>query len=101
MSHELRTPVAIVKGFAETLDDDYEELSDKKRRDFIGKIRKNSDRLGSLVEDLLQLSELESPSHALSQEDGSLAAVAQTVAARFEERLDQETQSIRLELAKE
>ena len=99
VSHELRTPVAIVKGFAETLDDDYEELSGKKRREFIGKIRKNSDRLCSLVEDLLQLAELESPSHALTLENGSFTVVAKTVADRFEESLDQETQSIRLELA--
>ncbi|MGE4551203.1 MAG: ATP-binding protein [Opitutales bacterium] len=101
VSHELRTPVAIVKGFAETLDDDYDELSGKKRREFIGKIRKNSDRLCSLVEDLLQLAELESPSQALSLEDGNLANVAQAVAERFEEQLDQEAQSIRLELVKE
>ena len=101
VSHELRTPVAIVKGFAETLDDDYDELSGKKRREFIGKIRKNSDRLCSLVEDLLQLAELESPSQALILEDGNLAKVAQAVAERFEEQLDQETQSIRLELAEE
>jgi|TARA_B100000959_G_scaffold282917_1_gene350483 signal transduction histidine kinase len=101
VSHELRTPVAIVKGFAETLDDDYDELSGKKRREFIGKIRKNSDRLCSLVEDLLQLAELESPSQALSLENGYLATVAKTVAERFEEQLDQEIQSIRLELAKE
>ena len=101
VSHELRTPVAIVKGFAETLDDDYDELSGKKRREFIGKIRKNSDRLCSLVEDLLQLAELESPSQALSLEDGNLAKVAQAVAERFEEQLDQEAQSIRLELVKE
>ena len=101
VSHELRTPVAIVKGFAETLDDDYDELSGKKRREFIGKIRKNSDRLCSLVEDLLQLAELESPSQVLSLEDGNLARVAQTVVERFEEQLDQETQTIRLELAKE
>ena len=101
VSHELRTPVAIVKGFAETLDDDYDELSGKKRREFIGKIRKNSDRLCSLVEDLLQLAELESPSQALSLEDGNLAKVAQAVAERFEEQLGQETQSIRLELAEE
>ena len=99
VSHELRTPVAIVKGFAETLDDDYEELSGKKRREFIGKIRKNSDRLCSLVEDLLQLAELESPSHALTLKKGSFAVVAKTVADRFHDRLDQETQSIRLELA--
>ena len=101
VSHELRTPVAIVKGFAETLDDDYDELSGKKRREFIGKIRKNSDRLCSLVEDLLQLAELESPSHELRREPGSLATVARIVADRFWERLDQETQGIRLELAEE
>ena len=101
VSHELRTPVAIVKGFAETLEDDYDELSGKKRREFIGKIRKNSDRLCSLVEDLLQLAELESPSHELHREPGSLATVARIVTDRFGERVDQETQSIRLELAEE
>ena len=101
VSHELRTPVAIVKGFAETLEDDYDELSGKKRREFIGKIRKNSDRLCSLVEDLLQLAELESPSHELCREPGSLATVARIVTDRFGERIDQETQSIRLELADE
>ena len=47
VSHELRTPVAIVKGFAETMGDDYDELSGKKRREFIRKIRKNSARLCS------------------------------------------------------
>ena len=82
VSHELRTPVAIVKGFAETLDNDYEELSEKKRRDFIGKIRKNSDRLCFLVEDLLQLSKLESPSQKLNLAQGKLASVARTVAER-------------------
>ena len=100
VSHELRTPVAIVKGFAETLDEDYEELSGKKRREFIGKIRKNSDRLCSLVEDLLKLAELESPSHSLNLDDGKLAMVAEAVAERFEEQLDK-TQSVRLELAEE
>ncbi len=101
VSHELRTPVAIVKGFAETLDDDYEDLSGKKRREFIGKIRKNSDRLCSLVEDLLRLAELESPSHALSLANGTLGEVAKNIVERFEEQLDQEAQSIQLELAEE
>jgi signal transduction histidine kinase len=101
VSHELRTPVAIVKGFAETLDDSYEELSGKKRREFIGKIRKNSDRLCSLIEDLLHLAELESPSHELRLEPGSLSVVVRTVADRLGERLDLNTQRIRLELAEE
>jgi signal transduction histidine kinase len=101
VSHELRTPVAIVKGFAETLDDSYDELSGKKRREFIGKIRKNSDRLCSLVGDLLYLAELESPSHALRPEPSSLSVVVRTVVDRLGERLDLNTQRIRLELAEE
>lgn len=101
VSHELRTPVAIVKGFAETLDDSYDELSGKKRREFIGKIRKNSDRLCSLVEDLLHLAELESPSHTLRPEPSSLSVVVRTVADRLGEGLDPNTQRIRLELAEE
>ncbi len=100
VSHELRTPVAIVKGFSETLDEDYEELSGKKRREFIGKIRKNSDRLCSLVEDLLKLAELESPSYSLNMDEGNLAVVIQAVAERLEEQLNQ-AQSIRLDLAEE
>ncbi len=101
VSHELRTPVAIIKGFAETLDDTYDELSGKKRREFIGKIRKNSDRLCSLVEDLLHLAELESPSHTLRPEPSSLSVVVRTVAGRLGEGLDLNTQGIRLELAEE
>ena len=101
VSHELRTPVAIVKGFAETLDDSYDQLSGKKRREFIGKIRKNSDRLCSLVEDLLHLAELESSSHTLRPEPSSLSVVVRTVADRLGERLDLNTQRIRLELAEE
>ena len=101
VSHELRTPVAIVKGFAETLDDSYDELSGKKRREFIGKIRKNSDRLCSLVEDLLHLAELESSSHTLRPEPSSLSVVVRTVADRLGEGLDLNTQRIRLELAEE
>ncbi|MBT4666896.1 MAG: hypothetical protein HOB63_10310, partial [Opitutae bacterium] len=89
------------KGFAETLDDSYDELSGKKRREFIGKIRKNSDRLCSLVEDLLHLAELESPSHTLRPEPSSLSVVVRTVADRLGEGLDLNTQRIRLELAEE
>jgi len=101
VSHELRTPVSIVKGFAETLDDDYEEIPGKTRREFIRKIRRNSDRLGSLVEDLLQLAELESPGYELRLENRKLAETARAVAGRFEEHLDGDAQRIVVDLAEE
>ncbi len=57
-SHELKTPLTAVRGFSETLleDDPPEEL----RQSFLDLIWRNTVRLQRLVEDLLDLSRLES-----------------------------------------
>ena len=57
-SHELKTPLTAVRGFSETLleDDPPEEL----RQSFLDLIWRNTVRLQQLVEDLLDLSRLES-----------------------------------------
>lgn len=60
VSHELRTPLTIIKGFAETLKEDSDDLSNESKARFIGKIVNNAQRLHVLVEDLLTLSRLES-----------------------------------------
>jgi two-component system, OmpR family, phosphate regulon sensor histidine kinase PhoR len=59
VSHELRTPASNIKGFTETLLDG--ALEDKEHaEEFVRIIQANSDRLINLVEDLLDLSRLES-----------------------------------------
>ena len=59
VSHELRTPASSIKGFAETLNAG--AIDDKERaKEFIGIIEENSDRLVRLIEDLLDLSKIES-----------------------------------------
>lgn len=59
VSHELRTPVASIKGYAETLLEG--ALDDPQHaREFAGIIRDNSDRLVSLINDLLDLAKIES-----------------------------------------
>ncbi len=68
LSHELRTPVTIIKGFAQTLIEDDTELVQGERLRFLNKIMANSDRLHSLLQDLLLLSRLESTESLLQHE---------------------------------
>jgi two-component system phosphate regulon sensor histidine kinase PhoR len=59
VSHELRTPVASIKGYAETLLQG--AMDDKKTcKEFLNTIYENSDRLVSLINDLLDLARIQS-----------------------------------------
>jgi len=58
-SHELRTPLTSIRGFVEALEDGAVKEPDNAER-FLGKIRTHADRMAALVEDLLELSRLES-----------------------------------------
>ncbi|HZD06046.1 MAG TPA: ATP-binding protein, partial [Longimicrobiales bacterium] len=57
-SHELKTPLTAMRGFAETLLQD--EPPEDLKREFLASIQKNTVRLQRLVDDLLDLSRLES-----------------------------------------
>lgn len=58
VSHELRTPITSIKGFSETLLDG--DLTDEKTlREFLTIILKESDRLQTLIQELLELSKIE------------------------------------------
>ncbi|WP_404444377.1 cell wall metabolism sensor histidine kinase WalK [Sutcliffiella horikoshii] len=58
VSHELKTPITSIKGFSETLLDG--AMNDKETSEyFLSIILKESDRLQSLIEDLLDLSKIE------------------------------------------
>ncbi len=68
VSHELRTPLTSMKGYLETLiDEAYENAVE--RNNFLNVIDKNTNRLISLVSDLLILSELEGKGLINSAED--------------------------------
>jgi len=58
VSHELRTPLTVVGGFAETLTDD--DLPAERRRQFAETILLNTQRMQRIVDDLLDLSRIES-----------------------------------------
>ena len=57
VSHELRTPLTVVNGYLETIND--EKVSDDLRLRLIGKFATPMNRMQTLVEDLLLLTQLE------------------------------------------
>lgn len=71
VSHELRTPLTSIKGYAETLADG--ALDDRTAATrFIGIISTNADRLNLLLDDLLDLSRLESEQFRIEKRECDL-----------------------------
>ncbi|HEX03751.1 MAG TPA: PAS domain-containing protein [Bacteroidetes bacterium] len=81
-SHELKTPITAIRGLVETLIDD-EELEPAKRDRFLGKIKDQSIRLGSIVTDLLTISRLESESNETEEMSFDLCEVVQSTSSVF------------------
>ena len=60
VSHELRAPLTAIRGFAKTLVVKDQELSPATRREFLITVNEQAERLARLVDDLLQVSRIES-----------------------------------------
>jgi two-component system sensor histidine kinase NblS len=60
VSHELRTPLSNIKSYVETLHDLSDQLSESEKLEFLGIANAETDRLTRLVNDVLDLSRLES-----------------------------------------
>ncbi len=60
VSHELRTPLFNIKSFIETLSEYGEDLTEVQRKEFLDTANNETDRLTRLVNDVLDLSRLES-----------------------------------------
>lgn len=78
VSHELKTPITSIKGFSETLLDG--AMEDKNTLEaFLNIILKESDRLQSLIQDLLDLSKIEQQGYTLSIGEINLVQLLQEV----------------------
>jgi len=74
VSHELRTPLSVIKGYIETLVDG-RDMPVEDRERFLRTIQRHTERLNSLLEDLLALSRLESINPDLHREPVSLSTL--------------------------
>ncbi len=95
VSHELRTPIAAILGYAETLRSG--ALSDARHApQMVEIIHRQSERLGELVEDLLELSRLDAGERPLSPAPVSLGEVARQASEAMEPRAAGKRLSVQL-----
>ena len=78
VSHELRTPLTSILGFARTLLRK-PDLDEDSRTEFLGIIHSQSERLHHLIEDILEISKIESGGTGLSLESIDLPGITQGV----------------------
>ncbi|HTA21100.1 MAG TPA: ATP-binding protein [Polyangia bacterium] len=97
VSHELRTPVTAVRSAVETLRHTLERDPAASTR-FVDMIDRNAQRLGALVEDLLDLSRIESHEYKPELETLALRAVAEQVVSLLRAKIDAKGQRLALEI---
>jgi PAS domain S-box-containing protein len=97
MSHELRTPLHTIIGFSELLGEELEgPLNDKQKR-FVEHIHSDSMHLLELINDVLDLSKIESGRVALRPEDFDASSAVDEVVASIRPQCD--AKSIGIEAA--
>ncbi len=84
VSHDLRAPLRSVNGFSQALLEDYGEQLDAIGQDYLQRIRRASQHMSQLIDDLLGLSRL--TRHEMQRVTVDLSELAQKVAVELKEQ---------------
>lgn len=96
VSHELRTPLSIIRGYAETIRDVTGDNPEKREKQ-LGIIIEESERLGKIVDDILNLSQLQSGNANISKKPFPLIQAINGISKPFEIISQKQGIEIRLE----
>jgi signal transduction histidine kinase len=84
VSHDLRSPLASMQGYLETVLIKEETLSASERRRYLETILANTKLLGKLIEELFELSKLDTKQVSPERETFSIAELAQDVVLMYQ-----------------
>ncbi|MDO5300650.1 MAG: ATP-binding protein [Clostridia bacterium] len=94
VSHELKTPLTSISGYAELIESGMATGEQATR--FAGEIHKSANRLLALINDIIRLSQMDSPAQELAMETVDLAQIAANVVEQL--RLSAQKMEVSLEL---
>ena len=95
--HELRNPVVGIRHVADFLLEE-NTLSDIKRREFLGHVRKSSENLNTIIDRFLDLKRLESKKISRRKEPMQLGPILRTAAEAFTPQLTKKNLTLDLEI---
>ncbi len=79
VSHELRTPLTSIRGFSQTMLSSWDKLDDENKKRFLKIIEDQSNRLISLVENMLSVTKLQSSKDTLVYKETEVLPTINTV----------------------
>ena len=79
VSHELRTPLTSIRGFSDTMINSWDRLDDESKKKFLKIIKEQSERLITMVENLLSVTKLQSQNEKIILKSVRIQPVIQKV----------------------
>ncbi len=93
VSHEMRTPLTAIKGYAETI-----QGLDQQNEEYLNIIKRHTERLINIVQDLMILSEMEEIGMKIDLDTVDINATITNIAKIFKPRIEEKGLRLELEL---
>jgi two-component system phosphate regulon sensor histidine kinase PhoR len=97
MSHEFKTPLTAIKGFVEAIEEE-EKIKNKK---YLEIIKRNTERLINITNDLLLLSEIEDKKVIIQKEALELKKILENITKIFQPRIEEKGLALQIEADKD
>lgn len=97
VSHELRTPLTSIRGFSQTMLSSWDKLDDESKKKFLKIIEEQSNRLISLVENMLSVTKINSTNESLVYKETDIAPIINTVVSIVKNQYPSKTFSVNID----
>ena len=98
VTHELRLPMTSIKGYADLLSSGVAGSLSEQQKQFLEVIRRNLDRMGTLISDLSDINRIESGRMHFENKDFDIRDVIEDVLDSFHEALEAKEQTVAIEI---